>query len=361
MSSTQIRFNRSDITFTKELNRRVNDYFKTNNISKHANGTMIGKTVVMLSIYLIPYFLLYTGWFGFGGLILMMLIMGIGEAGIGLSIMHDANHGAYSKNPRVNKILGYTVNLVGANATNWKIQHNVFHHTYTNILEHDEDISPKVLFRFTPHSKLRKIHKYQHIYAWFFYTLMTISWLLVKDYKQLAGYKRSGLLQKQNLTPAKAWSWMIFTKVVYIGYVFVLPVVFLGFAWWQVIIGFVLMQGLAGFILAIIFQPAHVSEGLEFPLANEKGDIEEEWTVHQLRTTANFAKNSKIFSYYVGGLNFQVEHHLFPTICHVHYKKLSDIVKSTAEEFGVPYNSTKTFVGALVEHWKHLRRLGQPA
>ena len=364
MSTTSVlktRFNngvRKD--FSKALNTRVNDYFKKNRLGRHANFEMILKSVAMFAAYFVPYGLVIGGWMESGWTLFgLQIIMGIGLAGIGLSVMHDANHGAYSKNRMVNKIIGYSINLVGANATNWKIQHNVKHHTYTNVDEHDEDIMPKGgLIRLSPHTDKKNVHKYQHIYAWFMYGLMTISWIVVKDFPQLFGYTKDGLLKKQQPV-AKAWTWLIGTKLFYYAYVIVIPMVFSPYAWWMIILGFLTMHYVGGFILAIVFQPAHVIEGNSYPKPDEKDFIDENWTVHQLKTTCNFAPKNKLLSWYVGGLNYQIEHHLFPNVCHVHYRKIAKIVKETAEEFNVPYNSYDTFWSALKSHGKMLHSLGR--
>lgn len=355
----RIKFARTQRDFVSTLNKRVNDYFNNNNIARHGNSQMVIKTVFMFLLYFIPYaFILTTTVTGVFGLISMVLIMAFGLAGIGLSVMHDANHGAYTKRTRVNDFIGYSLNLVGANAFNWKVQHNVLHHTYTNVHEEDEDISPRGALRLTPHSDWKKVHKYQFIYAWFLYGLMTIVWLFYKDFARLYKYQKSGMVKAQKASALKEWTILLTTKLFYIGYIFVLPVVLTSLLWWQVVIGIVAMHYIAGFILAIIFQPAHVIEGTEFPLPDETRTLENNWAVHQLMTTTNFGNKSKWFSWYVGGLNFQIEHHLFPNICHVHYGKIASIVKSTAHEFGLPYKSSKTFFHALAGHARLLKRLG---
>lgn len=345
--------------FAVLLNKRVNSYFKSLKSGRYANTEMVIKTIFMLSLYFVPYAFIVSGSFSQTWLLfLLAMVQGFGMAGIGLSIMHDANHGAYSRNPLVNRILGYTLNVVGGSASNWKIQHNVMHHTYTNIAGHDEDISPRPILRFSPHSKLLKMHKYQYIYAWFLYGLMTITWISFKDFKQLGDYTKSGILEKrENLVVA--WSVLILTKIVYFGYALVIPMIFAPFAWWVILLAFIFTHYVAGFLLGIIFQPAHVMEENEFPLPSEEGVIGENWLVHQLKTTMNFASKSRIFSWYVGGLNFQVEHHLFPNVCHVHYRNISKIVRQTAKEFDLPYKSLDTFREALVLHGRMLYKLGR--
>ncbi|HYG17400.1 MAG TPA: acyl-CoA desaturase [Ohtaekwangia sp.] len=360
LKSASLKFANTRRDFSSTVNKRVNDYFKSNNINRHANAEMVIKTVFMFSLYFVPYALIIGGVVTGGwSLLAMVVIMGFGLAGIGLSVMHDANHGAYSRKNWVNTALGYSINVVGANAHNWKIQHNILHHTYTNVHDVDEDINPRGVLRLTPHTPWKYMHQYQFIYAWFLYGLMTLSWMVVNDFVRMFRYQRTGLTEKHKGNVGREWLIMAITKVVYFTYIIVIPIVFTSLAWWQVLIGVFIMQYIAGFLLAIIFQPAHVIDGTEYPEPDENDNLENNWAIHQMLTTTNFGNNSRWFSWYVGGLNFQIEHHLFPHVCHVHYRKIAAIVKETAAEFGVPYKSAATFAGALAGHARLLRELGR--
>jgi linoleoyl-CoA desaturase len=344
--------------FSSALKKNVANYFKENNISHNANGVMVIKTIVMISLYLVPFILLLTinptVWQGLG----LAVLMGIGVAGTGMCVMHDAVHGSYSKKNWVNKTLGGTLYLLGNNILNWRIQHNVIHHTYTNIDGYDEDIDSNGPVRLAEHSPLKKFHKYQYIHAFFFYGLMTIVKTFY-DFPQLAKYNKLGLTKGQNVNPTWEYLKMIFRKLVYLILIIGLPLYFTNLVWWQVIIGFFVMHWVAGLILAVIFQLAHVVEGAHQPLLTPDGNIENEFAVHQLLTTANFGRNNKLLTWFVGGLNFQVEHHLFPHICHVHYKHLSYIVEQTANDFNLPYNIKPSFRSALKSHIQRLKELGQ--
>ncbi len=358
--SQAIKFVSKQHDFFTTLNQRVNEYFKSKNISRNANISMVVKTIVMFALYFGPYAFIVSGaYFNFTGYLILNMIMGIGLAGIGMSVMHDANHGAYSKKPWLNDLLGYSLNLVGGNAFNWKVQHNVLHHTFTNIEGVDEDITPRGVLRFSPHTEWKPFHRFQFIYAWFFYGLLSFVWIVFKDYGRLIRYHKDGLVKKQRTNIWKEWAILLSTKVFYYSYMVVIPAIVLPFAWWQILLGFFTMHYVAGFILAVIFQPAHVVDGTEYPLPDEGGNIYNTWAIHQLHTTTNFAQNNRILSWYVGGLNYQVEHHLFSNVCHVHYKKLSAIVKQTAEEFGHPYKSKRRFRDAMAGHYKILKELGK--
>lgn len=360
MKPASIRFSPAHSDFFSTLNHRVNDYFKSRSISRNANWEMVLKTIFMALLYFLPYFLMITGTVSdLGAMFGLCLVMGVAMAGIGLSVMHDANHGAYSSRPWLNNLIGYSLNVVGGNAFNWKVQHNVLHHTYTNIHDVDEDISPRGVLRMTPHGPWKFFHRFQHLYAWFFYGLMTLVWVIVKDFVRIIKYQREGFVKKQKASITYEWIVLILSKVVYVFYIFVLPLLILPLVWWQVLLGFVAMHYVAGFILAIIFQPAHVIDGTEYPLPDEDGKMGNSWAIHQLYTTTNFANKSRLFSWYVGGLNFQIEHHLFPNVCHVHYRKIAEIVQGTAREFGLPYKSEPTFLDALIGHAKLLKQLGR--
>ncbi len=363
MKYKAIKFSRNNqAEFISDLRKRVKDYFDSNNISVYGNATMVSKTVVMFLLYFAPYGLMLSGIITQPWLVLFMwAIMGIGMSGIGLSVMHDANHGAYSKNKRVNFIMGYVMNVIGASTVNWKIQHNVLHHSFTNIEGMDEDIDPGKLMRLSPHAPLLKAHKLQHIYGWFLYGMMTFLWLTTKDFKQLYRYKKEGLLKGQKRTYTGVLIETIISKILYYGYALVLPLVLIPVSWWIVLIGFFIMHFITGLSLGLIFQPAHVMPTAEYPIPDDTGNIENNWAVHQLFTTTNFSPKSRIFSWYVGGLNYQIEHHLFPNICHVHYKRISKIVRETADEYGLPYNSEKNFISAIVSHAKMLKSLGRPS
>jgi linoleoyl-CoA desaturase len=350
--------NSKDKDFNSTLRDRVNAYFADKDISMHATSGTIVKTIVMFAMYFLPFLALFlfgitNPWIFLG----FWVIMGFGAAGIGVNVMHDANHGAFSSSPRVNKIVGLCMNIIGGNAGTWKLQHNVLHHTYTNVQGVDHDIAGPPMLRFSPHQPCKGIHKYQYIYAWFLYGLMTLFRSFVTDFTNAWRFKRFGLFSTEKDFKSLVWN-IISWKAIYFTYILVLPLLFLPVSPWLVVLGFVMMHFVTGLTLALIFQCAHVVDECEYPLPNEHGVMDNNWAVHQLLTTSNFSPKSRIFSWFVGGLNFQVEHHLFQNICHSHYRDLSAIVSSTAKEFGIQYNTQKNFAIAVWNHGKMLKRLG---
>jgi len=259
----------------------------------------------------------------------------------------------------VNNLMGSSIYILAGNIFNWKVQHNVLHHTYTNIDGYDEDMNTGGVLRLSKHAEWKRFHKYQHIFGIFLYGLMTINWAIRKDYFQLRDYLRRGLSPGNKVNQTKEWTILITTKALYLSIWVLLPILILDIAWWKVLIGFVVMHYTAGIILSMVFQLAHIVEDTEMPLPDEKGNLKNTWAIHQLHTTADFAPKNWLVSWFVGGLNYQIEHHLFPHISHVHYPRISKIVKETAREFGLPYTEYRTVREALASHFHMMKKLGQ--
>ncbi len=353
-----LRFNsqeQKEKQFVAALKQNVNRYFKENKISTKANAAMVIKTIALLLMYLLPFVLLLVfplnGWQA----LLAVVVMGIGVAGVGMGVMHDATHGAYSRHPWVNNMLSGTLYLLGSNVLNWKLQHNVLHHTYTNISGLDEDIESKGPIRLSYNMPLKKFHRYQHLYAVFFYGLMTLA-MLTNDFTRLRKYAGMGLLTAQKKELKSEFLKMMARKLVYLSVILGLPIWLTDFSVAEVLLGFFIMHWVASIILSLVFQMAHVVE--DASQFNSEKNIGTDWHVHQLKTTSNFARNNRLVSWFVGGLNFQVEHHLFPGICHIHYRQLAPIVEKTAKDYGISYHAQPSFRAALVSHFTQLRKLG---
>jgi linoleoyl-CoA desaturase len=345
-------------TFYSTLKHRIDQYFNSQNISRHANKTMVIKSVTLLSIYIVPFVTILVMQPPFWVMNILWILMGFGLAGIGMSIMHDANHGAYSSNPRVNYIMGHSLNLVGGSVSNWKLQHNILHHTYTNIAKVDDDIDDKLVMRFNPHTGVKSHHRFQFIYAFFFYGILTLYWALLKDFIQFVKYNRNGVNPASGKENRVLLLRMVIDKMLYFFLTLGLPIL-VGIPVGYVITGFLLMHFVAGIVLTVVFQLAHTVEGTSHPLPDDQGNIDNAWAIHQMHTTVNFSSGNPFLTWYLGGLNYQIEHHLFPRICHVHYPALSPIVKATALEYGIPYMENKTFMSALRSHINLLKRFGK--
>ncbi len=354
----QVRFEKpTPDGFYLVLKKRVDNYFNENNISKNANGLMIFKTIFIISMVIITYAVIIsntvTGW----PLLALVAVNGFFTAMIGLNIAHDAIHGAYSSSTKVNKAIGLTFNLIGANDYMWDIMHNSVHHMFTNIPDHDADIDQPPIIRTNPHQDLWWIHRFQHIYVFFIYPLASISWVFIKDYvkffsPQIGNYK-------MNKKPKFAFLRMLAFKLLYYTIFLVIPMIVIDLPWHVILGGFFFMHFVEGITLALVFQLGHVVEGTQFPEPNPDSRINTDWAAHQMYTSANFANNNFFANFFTGGLNFQIEHHLFPKVCHIHYKKIKPIVMQTAKEFNLPYIENKTFFGALGSHVRLMKRFGR--
>lgn len=354
----KIKFtNTTASSFFPTLRKRVDHYFSANGIRKSGGNGLLCKAAFMLSLYLVPYFLILSGQFSVGVMAILCVLMGLGVAGVGMSVMHDAIHGSLASSAALNRFFGASIYLLGGNAYNWEVQHNRLHHTFTNIHSVDEDITGKFLLRLSHGDKRQRIHRFQYIYAFVLYGLMTLSFLW-KDFKEISLFNQ---LAKAGITkpfPRKELIRLIWTKLVYVGFILVAPMLATDISFTQWLMGFFIMHITAGTILSTIFQMAHIVEGAEQPAPNADGNIENAWAIHQLETTSNFAGRNRALSWFIGGLDYQIEHHLFPSISHVHYHALSPIVKATALEFGLPYNAKANFSHALASHVRALRTLG---
>lgn len=349
-------------SFYDTVKERVRTYFEQTGQSPSADQRMYWKSAAMLAMYFVPLvaILAGVGQYSLGLFYACWVLMGLGLVGIGTSIMHDSNHGSYSTSKVVNYIMGGIINLMGAYTVNWRIQHNILHHTYTNVSGLDDDIDSGKLLRMSPHQEYHSFQKWQHIYCWPLYALMNIYWVFAKDYKQAFQFEREGLLRKEKKTLKQALWEITAMRLFYFAYTVVLPIFISGVAWYHVVLGFVLVQVIAGFSLACIFQPAHVMETSDYAQPDDQRKMENSWAVHQVLNTANFAPRNKLLTWFIGGLNRQIEHHLFPQICHVHYPALAKIVKKTAKEFDLPYHEYPTFRNALKAHYEMLKELGKP-
>ncbi len=352
-----VRENTREREFAYEVRKRVRAYFKDNNKSIYGNFNMYLKSVVILGVYIVPFIIILTTpispWAALG----LAVIMGIGEAGVGMSIMHDGVHHAYSSKKWVNDLASSTMFLLGSNIFNWKIQHNIKHHTFTNIYTYDPDISNLKIIRLCEYGPLKKYHRFQQFYAFPLYGLMTFA-RLFGEIGVLLDYNKKGITKEQNVDPTSQLLKLIAIKIVYFAVIIGLPLWLTNFAFWQILIGFVALHVTAGMIMSTVFQMAHVVEGTDQLQVDKDHQVKNDWLVHQLHTTSDFGRKNGLFSWYIGGLDFQIEHHIFQNICHVHYPAIAAIIKDTAEEYGFTYNLKPNVFSALASHYRRLKELG---
>jgi linoleoyl-CoA desaturase len=345
-------------SFPGELRKRVDAFFSSTGKRPRDNPTMYLKTAMILGAFVFSYIILVFLAASWWHAVLAAIVLGAAAGLIGFNIQHDGSHLAYSDRPWINKLTAMSMDLIGASSYMWHWKHVASHHIYVNITDHDADVDLGAFARVTPHQPRYFFHRIQHFYLWALYGFMTIRWHLYGDFRDLITRDIGG--QKIPRPKGKELFIFISGKALFFTLAFVLPM-FLH-SWWKVLLFYGLVAGIVGVVLSIVFQLAHCVEEADFPMPDiETNKMETNWMVHQVLTTVDFARRSKLMCWLLGGLNFQVEHHLFPKICHVHYPEISKIVESTCREFGIRYNEHKTLWAGLVSHYRWLRRMGQPA
>jgi linoleoyl-CoA desaturase len=349
--------NRGAAAFVRDIKTGVAAYFETNRRSTKATWSMWLKTFLLFALVAGSYAAIMSNRFSPLAMLGLAVLLGVGIAGVGFSVSHDALHGAYSDSPKINYLLGLSFDVIGANSYMWKITHNVIHHTYTNIEGVDEDIDLSPFVRLSPGTPFRRRYRFQHLYAFLAYGLAMLFWVFVKDYRYFLRRNLGPYRNRHN--PPGEVAMLLATKLFHYGWTIVLPLLVLRIHWWQFLIGYLAMTLTAGVILGVIFQLAHVVEGTDYPLPDEQGAMENAWLVHQMRTTSNFAPRNHLLSWYVSGLNYQIEHHLFPKVCSVHYPAISRVVRQAAATHGVPYHEQPTLLRAIRSHYRMLKQLGR--
>jgi linoleoyl-CoA desaturase len=350
-------FNNKDNAFFTSLKADVDAYFKTNNIAKTGDWRLFSKTIILWGLAIGIYLSLMLLNLSTPINLLLCVVLGITCAGIGFSVMHDANHGSYSSNTTLNDFLGLSANALGANAFFWKQKHNIIHHTYTNVDGIDDDIAKSPIIRQCESQKWVPAHKIQHLYLIPVYALSSIFWVFIMDFTKYFSRKIYTTEAWKMSTKNHIVFWA--TKIYYASVFIILPIMVFGFGGWAA--GFFITNFALGLALALVFQLAHVVENTEFEsiALDETKHLETAFAEHQLRTTANFAMDNKFINWYVGGLNFQIEHHLFPKVSHVHYPAISKIVQAKCKEFNMPYHNNESFFGAIASHFRVMKSLGK--
>ena len=343
-------------TFYTELKGKISDYFETNGLSRTGDYKLFLKAAVLLALFLAGYVHLVFFTPGAWLAIPECILLGLTGAALSFNIMHDGAHGSFSKSPLLNKIAAHSWDVMGGSTFIWKNKHNLIHHSYTNVDGIDDDIDVKPFLRMSASQKKHWLHRFQYIYFWLLYPMTYLFMIFMQDFIKYFRGKVGNIPMKKMDAVDHIDFWGF--KLVFIALFLVLPIYMVGFV--DFLIGFLVFSLVNGFILSIVFQLAHTVEDTAFPKANaETGRFEDEWAVHQVKSTANFAMNSKFVSWFVGGLNFQIEHHLFPRISHIHYPALSKLVRETCQQYGLPYNHFPTFFTAVRSHVHHLKMLAR--
>ncbi|MEO6548397.1 MAG: acyl-CoA desaturase [Ferruginibacter sp.] len=353
----KITFDNRNNQFYQSLKASVDQYFETKGIKKTGDIRLYIKTITLLSAAIIMYCSLMFLNINPMPALLICALLGFTFASIGFSVMHDANHGSYSTKPWLNDALGLSANALGASSFFWKQKHNIIHHTYTNVDGIDDDIAKSPIIRQCETQKWVPAHKVQHLYLLPVYALSSIFWVFIMDFTKYFTRK---------IFTTDAWKMSLKNHIIFwatklsffVVYIFI-PIIVWGFGPW--LLGFLTLHATMGLTLSLVFQLAHVVENTEFEnvALDETKHIETAWAEHELKTTANFAMKNKVISWFVGGLNYQIEHHLFPRVSHVHYPAISKIVMQKCIEYNLPYNQYDTMIAALISHFRVMKNLGK--
>jgi len=352
-SNVKIRF-APNSEFERELVKRINAYFQNTSKSRRDCFRMYLKSFLSISWVIVSYCLIVFAGLPWWGIVLASISLSFALNAKAFNVMHDAIHGAYSRHKIVNKLMGHWLDLIGGSSYLWRNKHNHYHHSYPNIAGHDDDVEVGIFARFTPHHKKYFFHRFQHIYIWFLYGLLAIKWHLFDDFYTYY----TGKINDHEIERPKGLDAVILFggKIFFFIIAFVIPSFYYPIPY---VIGFyVFIAMMQGAIMSIVFQLAHCVEEAEFPMQDEEaGIMDRTWIVHQLSTTVNFARNNKFLTWYLGGLNYQVEHHLFPGICHINYPDMSNIVEQTCKEYSIPYSDHGGFFDGLRSHYSWLHKL----
>ena len=350
-------FDNSQHSMFTALKKRVDEYFADEKLHQAGNQKLYIKGVLQVlsaaGLYTLLVFFTPPAWIA----IPLCMVLGLNLAVIGFNLMHEGGHQSFSKHHWVNTASSYFLNILGGNIYYWKIKHNVNHHTYTNVEGMDSDIDVKPFMRLHADQPLHSYHRFQHIYWVFLYGISYLAWIFFEDFQKYATGRISPTSERKPI-PLKEHFIFWFTKVMYVGVYAVIPILFAGWLPW--LIGFLIVTFVCGLAISVVFQLAHVVEGTAFHSATTgEAKGKQGWAAHQIESTANFATSSKSLYWLLGGLNFQIEHHLFPRISHIHYPAISVFVKESCRKWGIPYREHASMLDAIISHIVYLRRLGR--
>jgi len=356
-TARELKFGASD-GFSRELRQKVDRYFQSTGLRERDCPRMYLKTALVLGWFAASYTLLVfsagTWWLA----LVLAVSLGLSTAAVGFNIQHDGGHHAYSNHRWINRVMAMTLDMLGGSSYVWARKHNSIHHSFANITGQDDDINLGLLGRLSPHQKRLKFHRLQHFYLWVLYGFLPVKWHLFDDFRNLV----TGRIAGHRFPRPKGWDLLIFIggKVFFYSLAFVIPLLL--HPAWVVLVFYMATTYVQGLVLSVVFQMAHCVEEADFPLPREDtGRMETSWAAHQVETTVDFARRNRLLSWFIGGLNFQIEHHLFPQICHVHYAALAPLVEETCAEFGLTYAAHETFLAGVASHFRWLRRMGMTA
>lgn len=347
-----------DNAFQAELRRRVNEYFRQTGTARRDSRQLYLKAGIILLAFVSGYsslvFLAETWWQA----VPLSVLLGLITVGIGFNLMHDGGHEAFSRHRFINKLMACSLDIVGGSSYFWHWKHRVIHHTYSNVTGHDTDIALGALARFTPHQPRYRHQRWQHWYVWPLYGVMAIKWHFYDDFRTLL----MGRIGPHRIPRPRNWDLAVFIgcKLAFFSLAFGIPLLIHSF--WTVVLCYGVFAIVLGMVLSVVFQLAHCVEDADFPMPAEgTTSIENAWAVHQVQTTVDFCRHNRVVTWLLGGLNFQIEHHLFPRVCHSNYPAISSLVKATCRDYGIRYKEHRSFWSGMLSHYRWMRKMGEPA
>jgi linoleoyl-CoA desaturase len=341
--------------FSRLLDERADAILADAAAIRRAYRILWAKSALVIAWTVVSYLLLLEVTTTPPAVIAASVSLGLAAAGIGFCIMHDANHGAFARNRTVNRLATYSLDLIGGSSYVWRVKH-LAHHTYTNVADHDPDIDALPFARFEPTQTRRPWHRFQHVYMWALYALVTVRWQMVTDFTFLA----RGSVGRSRFRRPRGWDLAGFAagKAFFLVWAVLLPLQLHSPG--HVLLVFAIVSAVASLALTVTFQLSHCLEEA-VTLGSETGPETPEWHVHQVLATSDFAPRNRLIRWYVGGLNHQIEHHLFPRVPHTLHPQLADIVRRTANECGMQYTAHPNTWTALRSHTRWLRQMGAMA
>ena len=343
--------------FQVEVRRRIDEFFRSSGRRQRDCPQMYLKTAILLASFAASYVLLVFMAQAWWQALPLAALLGLITVAIGFNVQHDGGHHAYSNHAPLNKLMAMTLDMIGGSSYQWRWKHVIFHHTYVNIMGHDADITLGAIGRLTPHQRRLWFHRWQQFYLWPLYGLLALNWHLIGDFRDVT----IGRVGEHRVPRPKGWDMVIFLagKAIFITLAFGVPLLL--HPVWVVALFYTVAALVLGLVLSVVFQLAHCVKQAKFPMPQpETGRMENAWAIHQVETTVDFARRSRVAAWLLGGLNFQIEHHLFPRICHVNYPAISELVERTCRDFGVKYQEHVSFWAGCISHFRWLRRMGMP-
>jgi linoleoyl-CoA desaturase len=340
----------------REIQRDVEAVLARKGIRTRALIQLHLKTVIAIVLPIIGWIVLMTASPGIPLGIACLLVVGLGAMLVAFCVQHDANHGASFRSRRFNRIVGFSADaMLGFSSYAWRVKHNVAHHTYTNVDNYDDDISQVPLARLLPVQSSKPWYRLQHFYIWPMYSLMV---LRMQAFGDIAALVR-GRIGRSRLRMPRGWdlAGIVSGKLVYIGWAIVIPLFI--YPWWVVVVAYVSVAMVVGLVTATTFQLAHCVDEATYRSDDELGDGQTVWAVHQIESTVDFCPRNPVLTWVLGGLNYQIEHHLFPRLPHTLYPQIAGIVRSRAERHGVRYTCQPSLWRALCSHASHVREMGR--